>query len=150
METLCATGTLLKNMKTYFILTVSILTLASLTSCLYGVNEKTSEIGTINWVCHWTEFENKHSTAHLEDSLFVGKLSEFKQMPFPTKVLYFDSYPKELIGISEEHYAIRYVYNPKIADQILDGMSPQLTKVEKRRIQTRMDSALKAFGCKQN
>jgi hypothetical protein len=118
-------------MKTNRIISISILTLASLSSCLYGVNEKTSEIGTINWVCNWTEFENKFSTARLDDSLFVSKLSEFKQMPFPTKVLYFDSDPKELIGISEEHYQIRYVYNPRIADQVLDGLSPQLPEVEK-------------------
>lgn len=137
-------------MKTIFIGIILILAIAFLSSCVYGVNEKTSEIGTINWVCNWTEFEKKFSTANLKDSLFASKLSEFKQMPFPTKVLYFDSFPKELIGISEEHYKIRYVYNPTIADQVLDGLSPQLPEFEKQRIQTRMDSTLKANGCNKN
>lgn len=127
-----------------------ILTLAFLSSCLYGINEKTSEIGTINWVCNWAHFENKYSTARLEDSLFISKLSEFKQMPFPNKVLYFDTHPKELIGISEEYYQIRYVYNPRISDQVLDGLSPQLLEVEKQRIQNRMDSIFKANGCRKN
>jgi len=129
---------------------ILILTLLSLSSCLYGINEKTSEIGTINWVCNWPQFEDKYSTERLADSLLISKLPEFRQMPFPTKVLYFDSYPKELIGISEEHYQIRYVYNPNISDQVLDGLSPQLPEVEKQRIQNRMDSTLKAFGCNRN
>ena len=126
------------------------MTLASLNSCLYGINDKTSEIGTINWVCNWTQLESKYSATHLEDSLFISKLPEFKLMPFPTKVLYFGSHPKELIGISKEHYQIRYVYNPQIADQVLSGLSPQLSEAEKQRIQNRMDSIFKAFGCKLN
>jgi hypothetical protein len=137
-------------MKKFPAIAISILMLTFSNSCFYGVNEKTSEIGTINWVCDWDRFEQLYSIERLMDSAFIRKLPEFAQMPFPTKVLYFEGAAHELIGISENHYQIRYVYNPRIADQVLDGLSPQLPEAEKQRIQRSMDSILRDFGCRRN
>lgn len=83
----------------------------------------------------------------LTDSQLVKKLKEFRKMPFATTVLYFPDGPEELIGISTDYYAIRYVYNPDISNEVLSGLSPQLSAAEKKRIGKRILTMLMKHQC---
>lgn len=119
----------------------------------YGVNERTSEIGSLNTEClgknAWTEIGRRHSTAGLTDSLFVEAIEELKRQPFKTEVLFFESSPKELIAVSDDHYSVRYVFNPAISDQVLDGLSAPLSPAEKKRIRNRVQELLMDYQCEE-
>lgn len=133
--------------------TVSLaLTALCLFSC-YGINEKTSEISNINYVCPkdtWTKIISFYSVDSIKDEAFKLKATDFKNKPFPTDVIYFNETPKELIGISDDRYAVRYVYNPNLDDEILDGLSSKLNQNEKERIAKRIQNVLEKFNCKEN
>lgn len=122
----------------------------SLQSC-YGVNEKTSIIHSLNSTClpesAWDSMKREYSSNMLVDSQLLEKLKEFRKMPFSTEVLYFPDSPEELIGISHEHYSIRYVYNPDISDDVLSGLSPELSAAEKKRIGKRILTMLMKHQC---
>lgn len=116
---------------------VVLLGILLLYSCYYGVNEKTS------WICEFTldncskelleKVEEEYSIKNIKDSTLLSKVKEFKNQAFPiTMILYFKDAPEELIGL--EYYGVRYVYNKNIADQILNGLSPQLNENDKERI----------------
>jgi len=77
-------------------------------------------------------------------------IEEFKSQPFENELIYFSHSPEEVIAISSDHYSIRYVYNPKISDQVLDGFSKSLNESEKDRILKRIESVLEKYGCKKN
>ena len=114
-----------------------------LNSCSsWFVNEKTSEIGDLDTGFLnkdvWNEIIENYSTVDIKDSIFRKKLKDFKNRPFETEVLYFDEDPKELIGISDDHYSVRYVFNPKLSTQILDRLSSKLSESEKKRITNRI------------
>lgn len=119
-------------------------------SC-YEVNEKTSEISTLNTTClaanAWDEIRKEHSTDLITNPKLIEELNRFKSKPFTTEVLYFKSNPEELIAVSTDHYRIRYVYNQKISNQILNGLSPQLNNKEKKRIQKRIQVLLLVYQC---
>jgi len=121
-----------------------------LSSC-YGVNERTSEIFNLNTTClskeTWDEINNEYSTNTVTDSVWLEKSKEFKDQPFPTEVLYFSEQPQELVGIATDHYSVRYVYNPQISDQILNGLSPQLNEEERKRIGIRIQTILMQYQC---
>ncbi len=59
--------------------------------------------------------------------------------------LFFQDEPKELIAV--EYSTVRYVYNPKIRSEILDGLSPELSDEEQKRIRNRIQSLLISFQC---
>lgn len=122
----------------------------SLHSC-YGVNEKTSIIHSLNSTClpesAWDSIKREYSSNMLVDSQLLEKLKEFRKMPFSTEVLYFPDSPEELIGISHNHYFIRYVYNPDISDDVLSGLSPELSAAEKKRIGKRILTLLMKYQC---
>lgn len=113
-------------------------------------NKRTSRIYTLNTECvsdiAWQELRKSHSTDSLKGE-FLLKLKEFKEMPFDNEVYYFNDAREELIGVSR-HEAVRYVYNPKISNEILDGLSPELSKKEKERIGNRFQSFLRRYQCK--
>jgi hypothetical protein len=75
----------------------------------------------------------------------MNALSNFKNTSFPVSVIYFEQGPKELIGV--DYSSIRYVFNPLISNQILDGLSPKLNEVEKKRIRNRVQNILMEFQC---
>ena len=118
-------------------------------SCRYGINEKTSWICDLNTTClnddAWVKILQKYSTDSIKDNKLLEKLKDFKSLPFQTDVLYFRDEPIELIGF--EYYGIRYIYNPKISNQILNGLSPQLNDKEKKRIHKRIQILLMEYQC---
>lgn len=122
-----------------------------LQSCRYGINEKTSWICDLNTTClnddAWTKILQKYSTDSIKNPKLLEKLKDFKNQPFQTDVLYFKDEPIELIGF--EYYGIRYAYNPKISNQILDGLSPQLNDIEKKRILKRIQTLLMQYQCEE-
>lgn len=133
-------------MKLIYLCFVAIL----LQSC-YGINEKTSEISTLNTNClssnAWDEISREYSTDKIVSPKFIKKLEGFKNQTFSSEVLYFGKNPEELIGVDDELYSIRYVYNPKISNQILNGLSPQLKDIEKKRIRKRIQTLLMKYQC---
>jgi len=120
-----------------------------LLACNYGVNEKTTHIAYINNTClrnnAWDTIINIYSTENVTDSLFTEALTEFKKTSFPVSVIYFKQEPKELIGV--DYSSIRYVFNPAIKNQILNGLSPELKEEEKKRIRDRVQRVLMEFQC---
>lgn len=134
-----------------FIQTVPLL--LCLTSCLYGINERTSSISTINYSCpdaQWDSILKDYSIDHIEDSTFSQMVYGFKSQPFQNKLVCFKEEPKEIIAVSQNYYSIRYVYNPNISNQVLDGYSKKLTPTEVTRISKRIYHLLEEYGCKEN
>lgn len=125
--------------------------LALIFSSCYGVNKKTSEIGDLNTDCldsnAWDNLILKHSVTNITDTLFIESLESLKNRTFKTDILFFEDYPKELIAVAEDHYSIRYVFNPKISSQVLDGLSSKLNESEKKRIRNRVQKLLMEYQC---
>lgn len=120
-------------------------------SC-YGINEKSSEIGSLNYNCGssgWNQIFSKFSTSYFSSNVTEQIVEDFYNMPFKVDLIYLKE-PHEIIGVSEGRYTIRYLYNPSISDQILDGLSSQLTESEKERVQTRMVKIFEEHNCKTN
>ncbi len=124
-----------------------------LSSCYYGINEKTSKISSLSTTCiadtAWQDIQKHHAVDSTLNANFIAVLKEFEDQPFSTEIWYFDKDPQELIGISDNHYLIRYVYNPKISRQVLNGLSPQLSDAEKKRIRKRVLSLLMNYQCEE-
>ncbi len=134
-------------MKSFIVILMSLF----FVGCYYGVNSKTSEIGNLNTNCldknAWSVIYQKYSINDIEDSIYKSQVNDFKGMAFETDLLYFESNPKEIIAISKEHYSVRYVFNPSLANQILDGLSPMLKEEEKKRIRNRVQNILIEYQC---
>lgn len=114
-----------------------------LNSC-YGVNEKNSYISSISTSYKsgviWTDLFNQYQPKDTTSKDVSRIIEEFKSQPFTTKIIYFEEEPSEYIGISENGRFIRYVYNKKIEDQVLDGLSSNLSDSEKMRIILRINA----------
>lgn len=112
-----------------------------LVSC-YGVNKKTSEIFNLSFCCNnnttWPLIFEEHKVVNVKDSNVQEILKDFKNQIHSSDIIYFKEYPEEYIGISENRMFIRYVYNKNISNQVLDGLSPQLSDSEKIRIGLRV------------
>ena len=129
-----------------YILAVSI----SLSGCYYGVNSKTSQIGNLNGKCldkqAWQNISKLYSSENMNDSNFVKRVYDVKNhFISPKYILCFHESPKEIIGC--DYYSVRAVYNPNIADQVLDGLSPQLSDNDQIRIRNRVQKALMKYQC---
>jgi hypothetical protein len=127
------------------------LSLLLLSSCYYGVNSETSQIGDLNSKClsrnAWDSICNEYSITKISDSIFINGLKEVQNHFIkPEYILYFDSEPKELVGC--DYSSVRVVYNPKITDFALDGLSPQLSDKEQVRIRNRVQYLLIKYQCK--
>ena len=125
--------------------------LISLTGCHYGVNEKTTIIGSLVTNCledgAWNSIKNEYSSENIDDPLFLSKIEKFKSEPFETELLYFTNKPREIIAVSRDHYSIRYIFNPNISSQVLDGLSLKLTETDKKRIRNRVQKVLMNYQC---
>ncbi|WMI68194.1 hypothetical protein [Mangrovimonas sp. YM274] len=129
----------------------SFLIISLFTSC-YGINEKSSEIGSLNYdfgTYEWNQIFSDFSTSYFSSNVTKQVVEDFKKKPFKVDLIYLKE-PREIIGISEDHYSIRYIFNPIISDQILDGLSSQLTESEKQRIKNRIARIVEVHGCKTN
>jgi len=122
-----------------------------LAGCGYGVNKKTTEIGILNTTCvtdgAWDDILRTYTTKNIQDSLFLAKIEEIERMPFPTQILYFFDGPRELIAVSEDHYAVRYVYNPDLSLVPLCGMDKGLSIEEKKRVTKRVQDIIIQYQC---
>lgn len=135
----------MKQIKYLFLLLIS-----TTTGCYYGVNEKTSEIARLNDFClkkgARDSIASKYSIKEVKDSVFVSAISDMNNQPFPVSIIYFSEGPKELLGLG--HYpCVRYVFNPLISDQTLDGLSSELNEKEKKRIRNRVQKILMKYQC---
>lgn len=122
-----------------------------LNSCSeWFVNQKTSAIAPITVSCDslvWPNIIEKYSP----DSTLKGNqkiIKAFQEMPFRSEVLYFNDSIEEFVGISTDHYEIRYIYNSKITPHVLDGLSPELKENDVKRIKSRMDAIFMKYNCK--
>ena len=118
----------------------------------YGVNSETSQIGDINSNCltknAWKEIQNEYSTEKINDSTFQEGLKHIENHFIkPEYIIYFKDEPKEIVGF--DSYSIRVVYNPKIADFGVDGLSPQLSDKEQIRIRNRVLKLIKEYSCEE-
>ena len=130
----------------FYIMALSI----SLSGCYYGVNSKTSQIGNLNDKCldknAWEQMSELYSIENINDTNFAKRVDNVKNHFIkPKYILYFDESPNEIVGC--DYYSIRAVYNPNIADQVLDGLSPQLSDAEQIRIRNRVQKALIEYQC---
>ena len=121
----------------------------SLYGC-YGVNSETSEIGSMSPTCldslAWDKICAEHSVDSIKDPKLISKLDDIKNHFLkPDYILYFDDEPKEIIGC--DWYSIRVVYNEKIADQTLTGLSPLLSNKEQKRIRNRVFKEIMKYQC---
>ncbi len=126
-------------MKIRFI--VLTLAITGLLSGCYGVNSKTSEIGSFDWTCltenDMREIAVEHSTENITDTIFKEGLEEVKNHFLkPKYILYFDESPQEIVGMDGN--SIRAAFNPEIAKFAIDGLSPQLSDTEQVRIRNRV------------
>ena len=123
----------------------------ALSGC-YGVNSETSEIGSMSPSCldslAWIKISQEHSIDSIKDPKLILRLEEVRNHFIkPEYILYFDDEPKEIIGC--DWYSIRVVYNEKIADQLLTGLSPLLSNEEQKRIRNRVFSELIKYQCEE-
>ncbi|MDB4297197.1 hypothetical protein N9901_00420 [Flavobacteriaceae bacterium] len=130
----------------YYVAFLSIL----LSGCSFGVNSKTSQIGNLNDKCldknAWEKMTELYSIENIKDSSLVKNINEIKNHFIkPKYILYFDEAPREIIGC--DYYSIRAVYNANIADQVLSGLSQQLSDREQVRIRNRVQKALMEYQC---
>ena len=122
----------------------------SLGGCQYGVNSETSQIGDLNDKCldknAWEEMTRQYSIESITDPDFVERVDDVRNHFIkPKYVLYFNESPREIVGC--DYYSVRAVYSPDIADQVLDGLSPQLSDKEQVRIRNRVQKALMNYQC---
>jgi len=124
----------------------------SLSGCYYGVNPETSQIGDLNDKCleknAWKKMVELYSIKNITDTNFLKKVDDVKNHFIkPDYILYFSEIPKEIIGC--DYHSIRAVYNPQTADQVLSGLSPQLSDKEQIRIRNRVQKALMEYQCEE-
>lgn len=131
---------------------IGLFTVSIIMGCNYSfTNKRTSRVYNLNTECladsAWKELESYHTVAGLKDSVMISKLADFQKMPFSNIVYYFDGKDPELIAVSADHDCVRYVYNPLISDDILDGLSPELSNQEKERVGNKIQSFLRKYQC---
>lgn len=114
-------------------------------------NKETSAVGSVYAECldqsAWDTLFNRYSVNDINDTLFQEALIEMNNQRFSCRILYLQNDPVELIGISTEIFAVRYVYSPKLSSEILNGF--KLSPSEKNRILNRVQKLLLEFQCKE-
>lgn len=128
-----------------------LLIVLTLYSC-YGVNSETSEIGSMSPSCldslAWKKICQEHSIDSITDPNLISRLEDVRNHFLkPNYILCFNDEPKEIIGC--DWYSIRVVYNKKIADQLLTGLSPFLSNKEQKRIRNRVFTELMKYQCEE-
>ena len=62
-------------------------------------------------------------------------------------IMYFKEDPVELIGLSREHYSVRYVYNSQISPNVLNGYATELNEKEKKRVISKVKKTFLPYKC---
>ena len=130
---------------------VQIFFLSLLIGC-YGINSKTSQIGNLDDTCldddAWLELTEAHSVDSTTDTEFTSAIHRVRSHHTnPEYILYFNEEPKEVIGC--DYYSVRAVFNPKLSNRVLDGLSPKLSDEEQVRIRNRVQKALMDYQCEE-
>src|SRR5690554_6622273 len=132
------------------LLIIIIIISSSCTTQLF-TNKSTSAIDDMYAQClkndAWDTLFARHNVESIKDSVLIEALLEIKDMPFDTYVLYMQDNPVELIAISTDKYMVRYVFNPKLRNKVLDGY--MLNDSEKNRILNRVQTLLMEFQCEE-
>lgn len=144
----------MKHFIRFFTLSLILLLFLSCNGDSYFINEKTSEIYDLNNRClEDGAWDKILATYGYEDSIindnvnFKVAVNRIKDKPFDTDILYFNDENQELIAISSDRYSIRYVYNPEVSSEILDGFSKELTQSQKKRIVERVMNLVMNYQC---
>jgi len=96
----------------------------------------------------WETMCAEHSVDSIKDEHLLKKLEDIKNHFIkPDYILYFKEQPAEIIGC--DWYSVRVVYNEKIADQTLTGLSPLLGNSEQKRIRNRVFSEIMKYQCEE-
>ena len=138
-------------LKIYLHFLSAVLFSITFTSCYYGLNKETTEIGTLNTTCladnAWDSLCEIYSVQNIKDTIFSSHLNEIKNHFInPNYILYFDTNAKEIIGC--DYYSVRVVYNPNIADYSVSGLDSILSDEEQMRIRNRIQGLLIKYQCK--
>lgn len=134
-------------------LVLLIIACTGLTSCdAYFVNSETSQIGDTDWNCldtlAWEKLCSEYSINSIEEEQYLDGLELVKNHFLkPKYILYFKSNPKEIVGC--DYYSIRVAFNPKISNGTLDGLSPELSNEEQKRIRNRVWNEVSRYQCDQ-
>jgi hypothetical protein len=114
-------------------------------------NKETSAVGSVYAECldqnAWDTLFNRYSVNDINDTLFSEALIEMNNLYGGGIILYLQSDPVELIAISTGIYSVRYIYNPKLSSEILNGFT--LIDSEKKRILNRVQRLLMEFQCEE-
>ncbi len=117
------------------------------------VNKRTSKIRHLDAYCidkkSWNAIKQKYQLDSLDSDSSHYVLNKFAQQPFPNFVICIDKTNSEFVGISEDHYLIRYYYNPKISSKVLNGFSKKLTDSMKDDLHIRVLTILMEYQCKE-
>lgn len=109
----------------------------------YEINAKTSEIGYLHVKYSKTNLDNLLETHKLPEGIYKNQKNKMLDSPFNVHILYFDSFPQEIIGFNSDTDCIRFVYNESIdKDKVLDGFSTNLDSINKKRIISRIENLL--------
>jgi hypothetical protein len=130
--------------------TIWIFLILLLNGCYYGVNEMTSEIGSLNSTCLedsvWKELTAKYTVDSISKPEFREGLKDVKNHFIkPQYILYFSSGPEEIIGC--DWYTVRVVFNPNLSTRTMSGLDPSLSDDEQVRIRNRVQKLLIPYQC---
>lgn len=113
------------------------------------VNEKTTQICPIDIECLKKNARDsiKHIYGISDDSILNSKKQLFYNYPFKIELLFFSDSIQEIIGVDEDHYSVRCLYNPKISDKVLNGLSEEIDDTQRKRIFTKVYKLLSKYQC---
>lgn len=120
------------------------------TSCSF-VNERTSEIFALNNSCISKESFDLIWQKYSIDSIILNKdykkaFIDIRNQPFDSKVIYFND-TKEIVALGTDLHSVRYVYNPRISNKVLDGLNSELSASEKIRLGSRVQRLFMEYQC---
>jgi len=96
----------------------------------------------------WQEIEKTHGIDSITDTELLKEIQTLRNhFMKPEYIVYFKEGPEELIAC--DYYAIRAVYNRNICDDVLDGLSPQLSNEEQMRVRNRVLALIKNYQCEE-
>jgi hypothetical protein len=95
----------------------------------------------------WDEIYESYSVkkVNVSNQTMLNGINQFKSQLYETELIYFKSGPEEIIGVTKT--SVRYVFNPKLSDRVLDGFDRKLSLNEKIRIRDRVQKVIMNYQC---